>query len=179
VTYFALRGLCVWGSTAQKERIARRFATVRGWPLAAKAKDTEDRVSRLHALREVGVQGKVLQDAVQDLLRTQHDDGGWGQLDDSKGDAYATATALVALQQAGGMATTDKVYQRGVAWLLKNQRADGTWLVQTRSKPIQKYSESGFPHGKHQFISMAATGWAVTALALTLPEQAVTARGKR
>jgi hypothetical protein len=113
------------------------------------------------------------------LLRTQRGDGGWGQLDDMTSDAYATATVLVALHQAGGVPTTDKVYQRGVAWLLKNQRADGTWLVHTRSKPIQKYFESGFPHGKHQFISMAATGWAVTALALTLPEVKPTALGKR
>jgi hypothetical protein len=178
-TCVALHGLRVWGTPAQKERIDRRIATVRGWLLATKAKDTEDRVFRLGALHEAGVKGKALSEAVMDLLHTQHDDGGWGQLDGMKSDAYATATALVALHQAGGIATTDKVYQRGVAWLLKAQLADGSWLVHTRSKPIQKYYESGFPHGKDQFISMSATGWVVTALALTLPEPKPTALGER
>jgi hypothetical protein len=178
-TYLALRGLRVWGMAGQKERIAKRIAIVREWLLAAKAKDTEDRVSRLRALREVGIEGKAVAEAVQDLLRTQRSDGGWAQLDEMDSDAYATATALLALHQAGGLPSSDKVYQRGVAWLLKSQRSDGTWLVHTRSMPIQKYFESGFPHGKHQFISMAATGWAVTALALTIPEPKATAPGKR
>jgi hypothetical protein len=64
-TYFALRGLRAWGMAAQKERIAKRTALVRGWLLKAKPQDTEDHVSRLHALHEVGVQGKVLQEALQ------------------------------------------------------------------------------------------------------------------
>jgi hypothetical protein len=84
-------------------------------------------------------------------------------------DAYATGTALVALHQAGRLPTTDPAYQRGVAFLLKTQREDGSWLVRKRSKPFQSYYESGFPHGKDQFISITATGWATTALALTCP----------
>jgi hypothetical protein len=177
--YYALRGLRVWGSAAQRERIARRTSAARGWLLATKPADTEDRVFRLRALPEAGVKGNALSEAVTDLLRTQRSDGGWGQLDGSKSDAYATATALVALHHAGGLATTDKAYQRGIAWLRKAQLLDGSWLVHTRSKPIQKYYESGFPHGKDQFISMAATGWAVTALALTLPEPAARTMSKR
>src|SRR5262249_13807004 len=45
-----------------------------------------------------------------------------------------------------------------------------TWYVRSRSKPFQTYFESGFPHGKDQFISLAASSWATTALALALPE---------
>jgi hypothetical protein len=170
VTYYALRALRVWGTPAQKDRIARRVEAVRGWVEKAEAFDTEDRIYRLGILRELGIKGKVLDDAVKDLLRLQRADGGWAQLDSMKSDAYATGNVLVALHEAGALATTDKAYQRGVAWLLKAQLSDGSWLVHTRSKPVQKYFESGFPHGKDQFISMAATGWAVTALALTLPE---------
>ena len=58
---------------------------------------------------------------------------------------------------------------RGVAFLLKSQKVDGSWLVRSRSRPFQTYFESGFPHGKDQFISLAASGWATTALALSLP----------
>jgi hypothetical protein len=41
--------------------------------------------------------------------------------------------------------------------------------VKTRSKPIQTYYESGYPHGADQFISITAAGWATTAFALALP----------
>jgi hypothetical protein len=84
-------------------------------------------------------------------------------------DAYATGTALVALHEAGGLATTDPAYRKGVKYLLAAQLPDGTWHVRSRSRPFQTYFESGFPHGKDQFISLAASGWAATALALALP----------
>ena len=84
-------------------------------------------------------------------------------------DAYATGSVLVALHEAGGLSVSDLVYQRGVAFLVKIQQADGSWLVRLRSRPFQTYYESGFPHGKDQFISSAATGWATTALALACP----------
>jgi hypothetical protein len=54
-----------------------------------------------------------------------------------------------------------------VAWLLESQLADGSWLVTTRSRPIQVYFESGFPHEKSQFISISATSWATMALILS------------
>ena len=84
-------------------------------------------------------------------------------------DAYATGTALVALHQAAGLAAGDPVYRRGVKYLLATQLGDGTWHVRSRSKPFQTYFESGFPYGKDQFISLAASSWATTALALALP----------
>jgi hypothetical protein len=75
----------------------------------------------------------------------------------------------VALHQAGGLPTTDPAYRRDVAFLLQTQQEDGSWLVRSRSKPFQLYYESGFPHGKDRFISIAASAWATTALALTCP----------
>ena len=59
------------------------------------------------------------------------------------------------------------VYQRGVKFLLGDQLEDGSWHVRSRSKPFQTYYESGFPHGKDQFISMHASSWATLALLLT------------
>jgi Squalene-hopene cyclase C-terminal domain len=167
--YLAIRALRRWGTPAQKDRITKRIDTVRGWLLKEPARDTEDRVFRLWALQEAGTEDDDLQPAIDELVRSQRKDGGWAQTDALESDAYATGSALVALHQAGEMATDDPVYQRGVAFLLKNQQKDGSWLVHSRSKPFQTYYESGFPHGKDQFISMAASGWAVTALALTCP----------
>jgi hypothetical protein len=168
-SYLAHRALRHWGTSEHKDRIAQRINTVRGWLLQATAKDTEDRVFRLWALRAAGAEDKDLRPAVEELVRSQRADGGWGQTDALDSDAYATGSALVALHQAGGLATSNPVYQRGVVFLLKTQQEDGSWLVRSRSKPFQTYYESGFPHGKDQFISMAATGWATTALALACP----------
>jgi N-acyl-D-amino-acid deacylase len=98
------------------------------------------------------------------LLKLQREDGGWAQLPEMKSDAYSTGQALTALKQSNLLKASSLQYKRGVGWLLKNQKADGSWQVKTRSKPIQKYFESGFPHGQDQFISISATCWAVMAL---------------
>ena len=166
-THVALRGLKTFGTPEQRERIEQRFVRVREWLLKTPAQDTEDRVARLRALHVVGADTKS---AAKELLDTQREDGGWAQLADLQSDAYATSTALVALQQAGGLATADAAYQRGLRFLLSTQLPDGTWHVHTRSNPIQTYYESGYPHGEDQFISISAAGWATTALALALPE---------
>ena len=120
-------------------------------------------------LREAGANEKSIKDAAQELVQSQRRDGGWSQFEKTDSDAYATGSALFALNQAGGMATTDAVYQRGVAFLVGSQMPDGTWFVLSRSRPFQTYYESGFPYGKNQFISMAASGWAATALVLACP----------
>lgn len=165
-THVAVRGLKTFGTSGQRERIEKRFVRVREWLLKTPAEDTEDRVARLRALHVLGADTKT---ATRELLDTQREDGGWAQLANMPSDAYATSTALVALHQAGGLATNDAIYQRGLQFLLKAQLPDGTWHVRSRSEPIQTYYESGYPHGEDQFISITAAGWATTALALALP----------
>ncbi len=165
-TYLALRGLRVWAADGQKERAKQRIPLARNWLLKTAAKDTEDRVFRLLALKEAGADDMALSAATWELLRSQRPDGGWAQLDTMESDAYATGSALVALHDAGGLKSNHPSFRAGVAFLLKTQAADGTWWVQSRSKPFQPYYESGFPHGKNQFISIAASSWATTALAL-------------
>lgn len=168
-TYLALNALRVYGTPKQKERIDRRTAQVHAWLASAPTRDTEDRVFRLRALKTAGADPRILGAAARELLRTQRPDGGWAQLDGKDTDAYATGSALVALHDAAGLATDSPIYLRGVAFLLRTQRPDGSWFVHSRSRPFQTYYESGFPHRKDQFISMAASGWATTALVLSLP----------
>jgi hypothetical protein len=170
-TYVALRGLKSYGTTEQKERVEKRIEEVRDWLLKATPKDTEDRVFRLWAMKLAGVDEKELQSPIKELTEAQRKDGGWSQLDSLESDAYATGSALVALHQAGGVATGDDIYQRGLQFLVQAQREDGSWLVKSRSRPFQPYYESGFPHEKNQFISIAASGWATTALALACPKK--------
>jgi hypothetical protein len=168
-TYLALRGLRAFGTPEQGERIAARTEQARTWLQSTRTKDTEDRVFRLGALQLAGAEPADVQAAKLALVRTQRKDGGWSQTDDRDSDAYATGTALVMLHQAGGLPVNDPVYQQGLRFLLNAQKADGSWHVRSRSIPFQTYFESGFPHGKDQFISIAASSWATTALALACP----------
>jgi N-acyl-D-amino-acid deacylase len=55
--------------------------------------------------------------------------------------------------------------RRAVEYLAKTQHADGSWFVATRAKPVQVFFDNGDPHGKSQFISIAATGFSTAALA--------------
>ena len=167
VSYVALRGLKMFGH--DRAAGARRTAQVREWLLKTTATETEDRVFRLRSLHVADASEDEIRGATQDLLKTQRADGGWAQLDNLESDAYATGTALVALHQAGGVATSDAAYRKGLRFLIARQLDDGSWHVTTRSTPIQTYYESGYPHGEDQFISITAAGWATTALALALP----------
>jgi ankyrin repeat protein len=123
----------------------------------------------LFGLRWAEAPARQIETARNAILRDQRDDGGWAQISTRQSDAYATGQALVTLNQAGGLAVDDPAYRRGIDFLLRTQLPDGTWLVETRrtSSPGLPYFETGFPHGKHQFISYAATAWATMALALS------------
>ncbi len=165
-TYLALAALKNFGPESKRQDIDARFEKARKWLHAVKLKDTEDRVFHLRALKLVGAEDKHLLAASEELVKKQRADGGWAQLDKLDSDAYATGSVLVALRQAGGIGVKDQAYQRGVEFLLKTQKEDGSWLIRTRSKPFQTYFESGFPHGKDQWISSAGTSWATMALAL-------------
>ena len=115
-------------------------------------------------LKWSGAKDEAIAQAAKTLLSEQRPNGGWAQTAKMKSDPYASGQALVALHLAGGVPVKDVQWQKGTSWLLRSQLADGSWKVKSRSKPFQKYFESGYPHGKDQFISISATCWAVMAL---------------
>ena len=117
-----------------------------------------------------------IRERAQSLLEQQRPDGGWSQLPQLSTDAYATGQVLVALQRGAKLPASDAAIQRGIAFLLRTQFADGSWLVRSRSFPLQPYKESGFPYGKDQWISAAGTSWAAMALSLALPAENEEAR---
>jgi hypothetical protein len=164
-TYLAIRALQDYATDDQKETAEKRIAAAKGWIEKTPAKDNEDRVFKLFSLHATKAETKA---AAKELLDTQRPDGGWSQLDGGESDAYATGSALVALCEAGGIAVDSPIYRKGIAFLLKTQKPDGTWHVKTRSKPIQPYYESGFPYEKDQFIACPASSWATAALVLGL-----------
>jgi len=164
-TALSMRDLQAFAPAAQREEYAAAVARAAVWLATAEPRVNEDYIFKILGL----VWGRGSKAAIAEtsaaLVKRQQDDGGWRQLPDLPSDAYATGQALVALQQ-GGMKTTDAVYQKGVAFLVRSQLSDGSWHVISRSDPIQIYFESGFPYGKDQFISVAGSSWATAALAL-------------
>ena len=104
--------------------------------------------------------------ALNDLLALQLDDGGWSTsslLTDCKvrgngeplqtktSDAYGTGFVIVVCRELG-VPATDKSMARGIDWLLANQRESGKWF--TRS-PVRDCSN---------LISNAGSAYAVLAL---------------
>src|SRR5207249_3576617 len=87
-TYLAIRAINRWSTPGQKDRGAKRIDSARRWLLEAAAKDTEDRVFRLLGLHAAGARDET-QSAADQLVRSQRDDGGWGQTDTMESDSYA------------------------------------------------------------------------------------------
>ena len=165
VTAVSLRALQVYAPMTGKADYGRAIARARDWLAAAKATSTEERAFRVMGLTWAEARRTLVTAAAQDLLAEQHTDGGWSQDPSLPSDAYATGEALVALRESGAVRRSDPAVMRGVEFLLRAQHADGSWFVKSRAVPIQAYFESGFPYGADQWISAAASAWAVTALA--------------
>jgi hypothetical protein len=169
-TALSLRALQIYGSKADP-----RIKHAAQWLAATTPRTMEDRAMQLLGLAWADGDAAAMKKAAKALLAEQRQDGGWSQLPAIDTDAYATGQALVALMTAGQISTSDPAWQRAQSYLLRTQLEDGSWLVRTRSFPFQPYKESGFPHGKDQWISAAGTSWAVWALSLGQPAKGMEA----
>jgi len=65
------------------------------------------------------------------IISEQNLDGGWSQTADLPSDAYATGQTLYVLVRSGVQRNEARV-QRGVNFLLKTQREDGSWPMLSR-----------------------------------------------
>jgi hypothetical protein len=164
VTAATIRSLLTYAPKShQTEYVSAAQRAVR-WLEGAEPSSTEDHVFQILGLKWGKGSRARIQKTASKLLALQRPEGGWGQIPALESDAYATGQALVALREAGIIATGDPRYQRGVRYLVQSQMEDGSWLVRTRSPSFQPYFDSDFPHGHDQFISAAASNWAVMAL---------------
>lgn len=94
---------------------------------------------------------------VKQLLTLQKDDGGWSQTKKLPADALGTGQALVALATAD-VTAKDPAVAKAWAYLIKNQKPDGSWFVNSRA------------YEPPQFSSYMGTAWATLGLVGTLSE---------
>ena len=164
VTAVSMRALQVYMPKALKADYEKAVWRAADWLRTAKPKSTADRVGQILGLTWAGDPKDSMRKFTAELLAEQRADGGWSQLPTMTSDAFATGQVLTALHMSGTVAALDPAYQRGVNYLLSTQLEDGSWYVRSRAIPFQPYFEGGFPHGNDQWISAAATNWAVMAL---------------
>jgi ankyrin repeat protein len=160
-----------YGRPADAALNAAAIAKATAWLERAKPETMQDRAFQVIGLAWASDNPEAARKAARALTELQRPDGGWSQFPGVDSDAYATGQAVYALNVAG-VPQQDPAYRNGVAYLLRTQAADGSWLVKTRAIWLQPYFESGFPYGRDQFISTAGTSWASMALAtVNLPRE--------
>lgn len=166
-TALAVRGLKVYLPPGRQQEATTRIDRALAFLRTTAAEDTQGEAFRLLGLVWAGGSRTEVSNQVKRLLALQRSNGGWSQLPTMAPDAYATGQALYALS-AGGVAPSSDSFRRGAEYLLRTQLEDGTWYVRSRAIGFQPYVDSGFPHGPDQFISAAATSWAVIGLSYIL-----------
>jgi hypothetical protein len=173
-TAFAIRTLKEYGPPGRKAEFDRRIERAAAWLKTADARTTEDRTMQLLGLKWANADREGLHPLMKQLASQQRSDGGWAQTPELSSDAYATGEALYTLHELG-TPVSDPSYKRGVEFLLRTQRADGSWYVKSRAPKFQPYFQSGFPHDHDQWISAAGTAWAVMGLSYAAGQKPMTA----
>ena len=120
--------------------------------------DPQSTALRLVLWTRLGRPAKEWEPLVKSIKDRQNVDGGWGQTKDMASDAWATGQALYALAHAGTR-PDDSAVARGLSFLVKAQREDGSWPMTSRpTAPGGKGSTSLIP------ITGAGSAWAVLGL---------------
>jgi Prenyltransferase and squalene oxidase repeat len=165
-TTLAMLGLNRFARGDQRSQADAAIERGLSWLHETDAESNEDFVFRLWGLWMFDDEETAWTVARSRLLRNQHSDGGWSQLDSMESDAYATGQALFVLRLTG-LNINDPTIKNAQWFLIRSQLDDGSWKVETRARAFQTFFDNGDPHGRSQFISTSATCWAVAGLAST------------
>jgi ankyrin repeat protein len=172
-TALTIRALRLFPLPGREAELDARIEDARRWLARARPASTEERVMQLFGLGWSGIPVGDVRAMAEALITEQRLDGGWAQIVTRGSDAYATGEVLVALNQVARIPMSDERLQRGLAYLLSTQERDGSWHVPTRRtfRDGLPYFESGYPHGKDQFISFSGAAWATMSLALATRDE--------
>jgi Squalene-hopene cyclase C-terminal domain len=135
----ALWGLLAWepsmlpDSAAATNRAARARAA--NWLAHAKPTETTQSLAlRLRLAVHDAESPSQLALRVDHLLKRQHADGGWSQLQELPSDAYATGQVLWALNFAS-IPSDHAAVARAVSFLVAQQQDNGAWPMSPRTHP--------------------------------------------
>jgi hypothetical protein len=129
------------------------------WLAETKTDDDPQSIAlRLVLWNRLGRPAEEEQPLVKRIKERQNEDGGWSQTKGMASDAWATGQALYALAHAG-VQSDEPVIRRAHAFLIKTQRADGSWPM--TSRPVKTGGE-----GSRSLIPITGAGsaWAVLGL---------------
>jgi Squalene-hopene cyclase C-terminal domain len=143
---------------ADRERYRAAIDRADRWLLRREIQNIDDAAVVLLALHQVPAgENHPRRKLALDLLRRgQTDDGGWGPRLATPPEPFDTALALLALSRCGDSEEVKTMVRRGRAFLVAQQREDGSWIETTRPAGNVSYA---------QRISTA--GWATQALLAT------------
>ncbi len=168
-TAMAVRILAVYGMPGRKAEFVGRVGRAANWLAAESPQSAEERVMQILGLKWADAKPQLQQRRTAELIALQRPDGGWAQTPWLASDAYATGQVLYLLHETGASAKNSAAVRRGVEFLLRTEKEDGSWFVRSRAMKIQPYFQSGFPYNHDQWISEIGTAWAVIALS-TVPD---------
>ena len=168
-TALGIRALLAYGPPARNFEFQQRLNLAGRWLALERPLSTEPRVMQVLGLYWSGVQPEIQSLRLKELINLQRENGGWGQSPNLAADAYATGMVLYTLHVLG-VPSSDPAFRRGVEFLLRNQRPDGTWFVRSRAMKVHPSFESGFPYGRDQWISTIGSAWATVGLGLSEPQ---------
>jgi hypothetical protein len=158
LTALATMALLPVAATGDVEAKAARDKGVK-WLTETKTDDDPQSIAlRLVLWIKLGRPAEESEPLVRRIKDRQNSDGGWSQTNDMASDAWASGQALYALAHAG-IKSDNPAIVRGQAFLIKTQRADGSWSMTSRpTAPGGQGSNSLIP------ITGGGSAWAVLGL---------------
>jgi squalene cyclase len=114
----------------------------------------DDAASALLVLSWSNVEDRSCIDSAIELLkRAQNPDGGYGPFAHSPSEPFDSAVALIALNRFRDRKETRQNREHAREFLIKNQKADGSWTETTRPAGAESYAQR-----------ISTTSWATMAL---------------
>jgi hypothetical protein len=162
-TRLALLALGPQISTDPKEKSAAREQAATWLGKTKPSESTQAAALRLLGEVRAGKPLKSLEAEIDRLLSRQNQDGGWGQNKDCASDAYATGQALYFLSLVGVKDNRPEM-QRAIAFLVANQKGDGSWPMTSRAGPGEKPPADLAP------ITYFGSAWATLGLLRVMPK---------
>jgi len=128
----------------------------KAWLIAHPVRNNLDAASILIGLEPEEVPPKLRQTLLRMARDGQGSDGGWGPFTNAPSESFDTAIMLIGLSRWPDRAEVAPLIEKGRAYLVGNQEAEGNWSETTRPTGGISYAQR-----------LSTSGWALLALLAT------------